>query len=854
MEEQEFSFSEAVNRVVACILPHLVNDFSDSDNLISLLASFNEEIWQYCKTGNCGRGNSSVASVNPTFLQPTTGKWLLHPVSCPFQGFFPLPLKELDEKKVKHGIIADYCRAELTKQLTAFRKRIDKIMFYFHPCDALAFCYGDLPYKFDIIDTSNLADSLGLANLLNAAGRKLLSDQSLLSTETVFWYKLAPTVAQYVQEVLCCPLSFIPTIYGFRLMDNVEWGQEASRCTFTNPTSVMSARLRWKKAMVFDQAPLVLTPPLKICLQQIMDVCALNYSSPELKTTAWFFSPLTFFYILSDLIQRGSIQESSALMTSFVSRLDSNLQKSFETYRAWMENRPVWRVKVRIGYSSVVNDSMLFDAQLFLRLVLIPKNDIFDPSVSDQQLYDLLISSKNLHLIDNIEVKMKMKSSGLIEWVDIEFLLDDRSLLESHCGIVSQVNGVPAFLIHSLSDHQHVVELFTRHYPWPANDSTGAVIVSSRSNEPQLVGESCEEIEDAYNIRFKIFSNGRSKPHSGMQINFFLSHSQHSNITFYGYFCAGLKVAGNDEPQQRWPCRSSHRITVSLDGVNPLTITLPYPILHDTLKTTLRQKDGIVEVVAAKALNNLWPEDVIRDQFRWNADKLEPWTDIHSMLKHTASQFPIVFLKDIYCKVSTTLDVVRLLIKDIIVSVTRETTSNQPVFQLRVEGSPDRTEWFILVHHPVRISPGGAPVLLLTALDQRQVDRLESQGKWNRRRGDKDYKRIFGSRDLPDKFPIMDLKTAEQAQLLRHILYFNSTKIQLTSWQKQNLPHEKNSPYLATFLRPLYLDSIAGNRCFNCLKPSDHLKFCGRCRGVQYCSVECQHTHWPKHKLKCRRE
>ena len=80
---------------------------------------------------------------------------------------------------------------------------------------------------------------------------------------------------------------------------------------------------------------------------------------------------------------------------------------------------------------------------------------------------------------------------------------------------------------------------------------------------------------------------------------------------------------GNDE-LQIWPCRSSHRITISVGGVEPLTVTLPYPIAPDTMKATLRQRDHSVEVVVEKAVNDIWPADVIPDQFRWNADTLEP--------------------------------------------------------------------------------------------------------------------------------------------------------------------------------------------------------------------------------------
>lgn len=42
--------------------------------------------------------------------------------------------------------------------------------------------------------------------------------------------------------------------------------------------------------------------------------------------------------------------------------------------------------------------------------------------------------------------------------------------------------------------------------------------------------------------------------------------------------------------------------------------------------------------------------------------------------------------------------------------------------------------------------------------------------------------------------------------------------------------------------------------CNQCLTLSAKLKYCGRCRGVKYCSPECQTLAWPEHKLTCKTE
>ena len=312
-------------------------------------------------------------------------------------------------------------------------------------------------------------------------------------------------------------------------------------------------------------------------------------------------------------------------------------------------------------------------------------------------------------------------------------------------------------------------------------------------------------------------------------------------------------MTGNDE-QQRWPCRSSHRITVSLDGVKPLTVTLPYPILSGTIKATLRRKDRIVEVVAAKALKDLWPEDVIRYQFRCNAKNSEQCTDEELIFRHLRAQFRISTLSTKYKKSQMDDDVVtriRVLINTIFKSAVME---KEPLIALHFgELSSKTTEWLIRAHLPVRISPRGSPVLLLSALDKRHMDRSKL---------DSNFMRILCDSDLESKtFVAFIMKTEEEVQLFRYVLRINSTKIQPNSWQKKKLPRGGDSPWLATFIGPIYLDGAfldeeynalrSDGSCRECGKLTAQMKQCSRCKSTPYFSVECQRKDWPLHKLSC---
>ena len=190
---------------------------------------------------------------------------------------------------------------------------------------------------------------------------------------------------------------------------------------------------------------------------------------------------------------------------------------------------------------------------------------------------------------------------------------------------------------------------------------------------------------------------------------------------------------------------------------------------------------------------------------------------------------------------------------------TRVISKRKLIHCVKVEGSTDdwNDEWYIRVHLPVRTSPHGAPLLLLSAVDVRQADRMISRGHLNKERFSNDCARIFGDRNDMSDVPFF---TARQARVLRSVLRLNSTKIQPTKWQMENVPlmEDPMCSWLVTFIQPLYQDySLCQSShethggCGKCHKKADNLKLCGRCRAVLYCCAECQRSDWPKHKISC---
>ena len=511
LDMEDLTFSQAVDKAFQFVEPRLVpyeeTGDSKSDSLSQLTKKLHHEVQQYFKTGNLGPTNK--ASFNPTLIHKDTSDWLVHRTSSPFNGYWPLPMKELMNDD-ENGIALRYCQAELKKLLIAFRKRVDDVKFFFHPIDPLVFCYGKSPLKFDLVDTLELADEIGLVNILNAAARVLRSEDSVLLTQTEGLPYMATDFSDYIHEVLCCPLSLAPSIYGFRLIDKIQ---------LTAPDSPFpSTGLRWKKSSLLDGVPLVLSPALEKYLDRLKKACF--HISPSGEPVHWktcglaCYSPLTFRYVLNDLIRRSGFISPSAVMSAALSGLPPVFRKSLSVGQAWMERRPVWKVKVGVDLGDLAEESLEISqvsryGTPALHMILVPFSFAEDPSASTMEVRTNLNSTEN-HFIENLDMKIsKLEHMGLSNRIDFSFLLEDRSLLDTHFGAVVDDNaaGCPLFFIPHFGEPQCSVELFNEPYPWPWDKSPSLIshpLSSSFDKSPQLIGESCKESKKDYVIRVKI--------------------------------------------------------------------------------------------------------------------------------------------------------------------------------------------------------------------------------------------------------------------------------------------------------------------------------------------------------------
>ena len=206
------------------------------------------------------------------------------------------------------------------------------------------------------------------------------------------------------------------------------------------------------------------------------------------------------------------------------------------------------------------------------------------------------------------------------------------------------------------------------------------------------------------------------------------------------------------------------------------------------------------------------------------------------------------------------LDKVREMIKSIIVHVTHN-------FMINIQQKGTQwPNWYLRFHRPIRTSSQGSPVLMLSALDETLgLVKPVTMEAFNHVQN---FGRVFGEYlDGSNLDLTLCFTDPRVIQLWRFLLRLNSTKTIPNSWQKKNLPLGDDSPWLATFISPLYASNsvdfvnptMASNTdpvekqkcCAGCQQNTQKPKRCSRCRVVVYCSIECQRKHWPQHKIVC---
>jgi hypothetical protein len=268
-----------------------------------LHAPISKEIESYLKSGSCGNPAMKKCCINPTLLEFKTNKWFNCYQASPFESFYPFPYDQL--KYAGNEKLFSHCRSTLKEQLIQFRTRMEKFIFFFHTGDSLQLCFTNADFKkhFDVIDCSNLIDVVGLGNLIPAVRPCLTDDpDAVLLTETVRWQLLKPTVAEYIETALGCPLSMIPLLYGgIRLVDPVHLGSFVP--IMFDREALEPITLKWQTTLAFSRnIPLDISSDLKQCIDKLISLCFFTEKDSNAQklylSSVLRYTPTTYHYMM----------------------------------------------------------------------------------------------------------------------------------------------------------------------------------------------------------------------------------------------------------------------------------------------------------------------------------------------------------------------------------------------------------------------------------------------------------------------------------------------------------------------------------------------------------------------------
>jgi hypothetical protein len=253
----------------------------------------------------------------------------------------------------------------------------------------------------------------------------------------------------------------------------------------------------------------------------------------------------------------------------------------------------------------------------------------------------------------------------------------------------------------------------------------------------------------------------------------------------------------------------------------------------DFIKGTLRRSDRCIRLTLKKALREPWPQS-FSEKPKWDVDCLSEWKQspiwytfcFSSELRfHVACSQHQVAVSDIFRnntfekvyfpepRLTPPLEIVRDVIGTIL-RVFEEGVDNFLSFNIdsvrlrSFSSSTKEPEFAFLAHRPLLLSPCGSPMLLISVLDCLFSKKLVEKGHLNAKEASEYLDRVFVKKNIK---PEILYTTHEGTKLLRYLLRLNSTKMKPSSWQENNLSLGKYSPFLATYISPLYREKYVEN-------------------------------------------
>ncbi|XP_068748435.1 uncharacterized protein [Montipora capricornis] len=173
-----------------------------------------------------GSTNDESEKVNPTLIRPFVHKWKQHYCACPFEGYLPFESKVLR----RCGSLTGACKETLqllVKRYRQYRSHPSALMVTLWTGDALSLCTSGLPPEqlFDVIDSSNAGDHIGLLNVLVCCAPRLkMPGQSILFTSSMLWSNGCQSIEDFYNQCVGVPFHLLPTLLGLKLAVDLELG------------------------------------------------------------------------------------------------------------------------------------------------------------------------------------------------------------------------------------------------------------------------------------------------------------------------------------------------------------------------------------------------------------------------------------------------------------------------------------------------------------------------------------------------------------------------------------------------------------------------------------------------------
>ncbi|XP_067033885.1 uncharacterized protein [Acropora muricata] len=173
-----------------------------------------------------GSTNDEAENTNPTLIRPFVHKWKQHYAACPFESYLPVEGKLLQ----RYGSLTASCKEILrllVKRYQQYRSNPISLKVTLWTGDALSLCTSGFPPEqlFDVIDTSNVGDHIGLLNVLVCCGPRLkIPSKSILFTSSMLWNGDCQTIVEFYNKCVGVPFHLLPTILGLKLAVDLELG------------------------------------------------------------------------------------------------------------------------------------------------------------------------------------------------------------------------------------------------------------------------------------------------------------------------------------------------------------------------------------------------------------------------------------------------------------------------------------------------------------------------------------------------------------------------------------------------------------------------------------------------------